>query len=317
MVEHSREESKWNGASLPAELISRGSEVILMEQDQMRKFAILQKRDPAVAMETAISELRAFPELAAQGFYSIPRRSKSCKHKPGTVCQGCIRIEGASVGATRVVARCWGNCTVGVRVADETDNHWDLEGRFLDFETNFSATRGLRLLKRIKSHGTVQHVSKLDPQTEMQIFQAGVSKCFRNIVRDGVPDAILDRYWKEAKLLTVGEKPTKKLSKKAVKKVLDAFDKLRVSAEMLEGHMGRTMDQWTQEDAGRLKGLHTAIEGGEVQVGQVFGETIQDPEPAPMEPELIDEEPSDEESLSDDEPGPNWPKGREGQGRLL
>lgn len=294
MVDQNGNESNWNGASLPAELISRGAEVILMENEQMRKFAILQKRNPAVAMETAISELRAFPELADKGYYSIPRRSKDCKHAPGKVCQGCIRIEGASVGATRVVARCWGNCTSGVRVADETDDHWDLEGRFLDFETNFSATRGLRLLKRVKWGGKVVHVSTMDPQTEMQIFQAGVSKCFRNIVRDGVPEAILDRYWREAKLLTIGKQPAKKLSKKAVKKILDAFDKLKVSAEMLEEHMGKQMDQWTQEDAGRLKGLHTAIEGGEIQVGQVFGATIREPEPI-QEPEVMDEEPPDDE----------------------
>lgn len=287
------ENSQGFPGSLPAELISRGAEVILMENEQMRKFATLQKRNPALAMEMAIAELRAFPELAEMGYYSIPRRHKSCKHAPGKVCPSCIRIEGASVGATRVVARCWGNCTAGVRVADETEEHWDLEGRFLDFETNFSATRGLRLLKRVKWGGKVLHVSTMDPQTEMQIFQAGVSKCFRNVVRDGVPEAILERYWREAKLITVGKQPSRKLSKKAVKKVLDAFDKLRVSGEMLEEHMGKTMDGWTQEDAARLKGLHTAIEGGEVQIGQVFGATFQEPEPAPMEPEVMDEGPED------------------------
>lgn len=289
-------------ASLPAELISRGAEVILMENEQMRKFAIVQKRNPALSMEMAIAELRAFPELADKGYYSIPRRSRECKHPAGKVCAKCIRIEGASVGATRVCARCWGNCTTGVRVADETDDHWDLEGRFLDFETNFSATRGLRLLKRLKARGKVLHVSEMDPQTEMQIFQAGVSKCMRNVVRDGVPDAILERYWREAKLITVGKQPAKKLSKKAVKKVLDAFDKLRVSPEMLEDHIGKTMDGWTQEDAARLKGLHTAIEGGEVQVGQVFGAIIQEPEPAPMEPELMDDEPENPDIATHDDP---------------
>lgn len=304
-------------ASLPAELISRGAEVILMEQDAMRKFAILQRRDPAIAMETALAELKAFPELAEMGYYSIPRKSKKCKHRAGQVCNDCIRVEGASVGATRVVARCWGNCTAGVRVADETDDHWDLEGRFMDFETNFSATRGLRLLKRVKWGGKVLHVSKMDPQVEMQIFQAGVSKCFRNVVRDGVPEAILERYWRMAKTMSVGERPTRKLAKKAVKKILDAFGKHRVSGEMLEEYMGKKMDEWSNEDAARLRGIYTAIEGGETSVGQMFGETVREPEPAPMEPEVMDEprdgtyfgrpdmneEPSEEEPPPDDAQG--------------
>lgn len=261
----------------------------MMENAQMRKFAVLQKRSPVVAMETAIAELRAFPELAEMGYYSIPRKSRDCKHASGKVCPKCIRIEGASVGATRVVSRCWGNCTAGVRVADESDDHWDLEGRFLDFESNFSATRGLRLLKRVKWGGKVQHVSSMDPQMEMQIFQAGVSKCFRNVVRDGVPEAILERYWREAKAISVGKQPARKLAKKAVKKVLDAFSKLRVTGEMLEEHMGKKMDEWSHEDAARLRGIYTAIEGGETSVGQMFGETVREPEPAPMEPEVVDE----------------------------
>ncbi|MCP4201897.1 MAG: hypothetical protein GY769_08185 [bacterium] len=270
--------------SVAAELITRGADVIAVEHDQMRKIAVVHRRNPAVAMETAIAELKAFPELAEKGYYSIPRKGKGCTHAPGKTCESCIRIEGASVGATRVVSRCWGNCTAGVRVSDETDEYWDLEGRFMDFETNFSATRGLRLLKRVKWGGQVKLLSSMDPQMEMQIFQAGVSKAWRNVVRDGVPEAILERYWREAKLLVVGKQPNRKLSKKAVKKILDAFAVIRVSAEMLEEHMGRTMDEWTQEDAGRMRGLLSAIEGGETQVGQVFGATVREPEPV-KEPE--------------------------------
>lgn len=277
------------------DLIKHGAEIVAVEHEKMYKFASLQRRNPALAMEMALSELRAFPELAEKGYYSVPRKSKKCRHQAGQVCGDCIHIEGASVGATRVVARCWGNCTAGVRIAGETDDHWDLEGRWLDFETNFSSTRGLRLMKRVKWGGTIRHLSTMDPQMEQQLFQAGVSKCYRNAIRDGVPEAILDRYWKTAKEMVVGKKPTRKLTKAAVKKVLEAFAVLRVSPEMLEQKLGRTMDQWTAQDSGELRGLHTALEAGETSVLQIFGGDFADPEPEPVEAEVVEPEPAEED----------------------
>lgn len=267
-----------------------------MEQDAMRKFAILRKRDPKGCLESCLTELNSFPEEAEKAFYRMPRRSKGCKHASNVSCQNCNWIEGPSVGTARVVARSWGNCTVGVRVASETNEHWDLEGRFLDFETNFSATRGLRVLKRVKWAGQLKHVSELDPMVEFQIFQAGVSKAFRNVVRDGVPEAIINRYWTTARQLLAGKAPTKKLSKKAVAKVLDAFSPLRVSPEMLEEKLGKTMDKWSGDDAAALKGILNAIEGKEITLAQVFGGEIPEPEPEPeAEPVQETAEPTAEE----------------------
>lgn len=193
-------------------------------------------------------------------------------------------------------------------MAAETNDHWDLEGRFLDFESNFSATRGLRVLKRVKWGGKVKHVSEMSPQEELQIFQSGVSKCFRNVVRDGIPEAIINRYWQTARQMIAGKTPTKKLSKKAVAKVLDAFTPMRVSPEMLEEKLGRTMDKWTGDDAAALKGILNALEAKEITLAMVFGGDIQDPEPmplnetdevpfeeqTPMEPEIVEPQPADE-----------------------
>lgn len=301
-----------NYPSMATDLIAGGAEIVAMEHDQARKFSLMQRRNVSVAMEMALAELRAFPEDAAKGFYTIPRKSKKCKHRSGQTCKECIRIEGASVGAARVVARNWGNCTVGVRIIDETNDHWDLEGRFLDFESNYSPTRGLRILKRVKWAGKVIHVSELDPNVELQIFQAGVSKCFRNVVRDGVPEAMLDRYWRTAKELSAGKQPGKKLSKKAVKKILDAFGKFRATPAMLEERVGKTMDQWTGNDAVDLKGLFTALDAGEVQVSQVFGGEVQEPEPLESGEMSEDEKAAIEADEADEATTKDAPNGTKG-----
>lgn len=301
------ETNGYGPAGLASDLVIQGAEVVAIEHDQMRKFAVVQRRDPATSLTLAINELKAFPEEAEKAYYRLPRRSKKCSHKSNTTCKDCTWIEGPSVGTARVVARNWGNCTAGVRVANETEEYWDLEGRFLDFETNFSSTRGLRVLKRVKWGGQLKHVSELDPTVEFQIFQAGVSKCYRNVVRDGIPEAIINRYWRTAKELAVGKTPGKKLSKGAVKKVLDAFKPLGVAPEMLEDKCGRKMDAWTGQDAAELKGIHTAITEGHITVAAVFGiqvaepepieEPQPEPEPAPPENEAPPVDPEKEDGL--------------------
>lgn len=277
-----------NIPSLATDLILQGAEVVAMEHDQMRKFAVMAKRDPKEALASCLAELNAFPEEAEKAYYRIPRRSKECKHKANTSCKNCNWIEGPSVGTARVVSRHWGNCTAGVRIAAETDDHWDLEGRFLDFETNFSATRILRALKWVNRGGQKKHVRDLDPTVELQVFQGAVSKAYRNVVRDGVPEAIINRYWSTAKQLIAGPTPGKKLSKKAVKKVLDAFTEFKVSLEQLEDKTGKTCDQWTGVDAADLKGIHNALTEGHISVAAVFGGNVQEPEPEP-EPETAPE----------------------------
>lgn len=266
-------------SSLAADLIIQGAEIVAKEHDQMRSFAIMSKREPKQSLELCLAELEAFPEQAERAYYRLPRRAKVCRHGSTTTCKNCNFIEGPSVNTARVVARNWGNCTVGVRVYAETDDFWDLDGRFLDFETNFSATRGLRVLKRVKWKGELKHVRDLDPTVEFQIFQSGVSKCFRNVVRDGIPEAIIDRYWTTARKLVAGDAPGKKLSKTAVKKILTAFAEFQVSPEMLEEKIGRPMDKWTGNDAAELKGLHNALVDGHSSIGTMFGAEVQEPQP--------------------------------------
>lgn len=252
------------------QLVAQGATLMRIENDVMSAVAIQRPRDEGTVIKRALQELELVPENAGAAYYSIPYRDRNLD---GTVKM--TRVEGPSIKAAMSLSRRWGNCTVAARTMNEDESGWDLEGVFLDYETNFRVCRPFRVSKFAKKRNGGAY--RLDPQRELMALQAGASKAIRNATLAGLPDYLVTAYVNRAREI-VGGKLDQKADEKQLSAVIRAFKKLDVTQEQLEQYTKLAMAEWTGSEIADLRGLYNAIQDGQVTMAAALAE-VSEPEP--------------------------------------
>lgn len=249
------------------QLVAQGAALMRIENDSMMQVAVTRPRDEALVVKRALQELDLAPENAAAAYYSIPYRERQMDGS-----YRVSKVEGPSIKAAMSLARRWGNCTVASRIMNEDDNGWDLEGVFLDYETNFRVCRPFRVSKvqKKRSGGTY----RLDPQRELMALQAGASKAIRNATLAGLPDYLVAAHNKKAREI-VGGKLDEKADEKQLAAVTRAFRKLDVTTEQLEQYTKLPMADWTGAEIADLRGLYNAIQDGQVTMAAALADVTE------------------------------------------
>jgi hypothetical protein len=256
-----------------AALVSQGHAVLRIENDSMLQVATQRPRDEQAVVTGALRELDLIPEEAGKAFYSIPYRERQPDGSTKVV-----KVEGPSVKTAMALARRWGNCTTGARVINEDKEGFDLEGSFIDLESNFRVSRPFRVSKWYKPRAGGAQLLSVDRQ--QQAVQAGASKAMRNAILAGLPAYLVSAYEKKARALVAGNLDAP-ADLKTVAAVLRAFDKWQVSEEQLVAYTGLPAANWTGTEVADLRGLWNAINDGQTSVEEAFrGE----PAPAPGGP---------------------------------
>jgi hypothetical protein len=275
-------------ASDAAELVRQGQALMRVENETMLLVAVQRPRDEAKVLKRALAELDLVPEEAAHAYYSIPFK----KRLPG----GRIRIEkveGPSIKAAMALARTWGNCSASGRMLNEDVDGYDIEGVFIDLETNFRISRPFRVSKLLKLRGG--RVVTLDPRQAAMAIQAGASKAIRNAILAGLPAYLVNGYDKKARQL-VGGDLDKKVSPATAQNAIKAFAKWNVTQEQLEQYVELKIAEWTGTSIAELRGLYNAILDEQTTVEEVFGGDG-DAEPTPSAQQPIEAPPMTVESV--------------------
>lgn len=102
-------------------------------------------------------------------------------------------IQGLSIDGAMMIARNWGNCAVDALDITETPTSYLMPARFLDMETNFTATRIFISRKDRDTGGRYGDGRKQEIQ-----FAIGQSKAMRNVIKACVPEYIVERAIKAA-----------------------------------------------------------------------------------------------------------------------
>lgn len=244
-------------------LVAQGHAVIKIENETMASVAVQRPRDEQAVITGALKELELVPEEAGKAYYSIPYKERQPDGSTKTV-----KVEGPSVKAAMALARRWGNCTTGARVLNEDAEGFDVEGFFIDLETNFRITRPQRVSKWFKPRAGGQQLLSVDRQ--LMAVQSGASKAIRNACLAALPAYLVAAYDKKARAI-VGGKLDAPADKKTVDAVLAAFLKLKVTKEQLEAHVELKVEQWTGTEVADLRGLWNAINDGQTTVEEAFG----------------------------------------------
>lgn len=234
-----------------------------IENETMLGVAIARPRNEAEVLRGALQELELVPEEAGRAWYSIPYREKQ---PDGSFKM--VKVEGPSIKAAMALSRRWGNCTVGCRSLHEDQDGYDLEGVFIDLQTNFRVARPFRVSKWFVTR--TKQTIRLDVKRQEMAIQAGASKSIRNAILAGLPVYLVSAYDKRAREIVAGKQDVP-AEQKVIVAALAVFAKIQVTQEMLEGYVGKPMKDWTGADVAALRGLFNAIEDEQVTMAQAFG----------------------------------------------
>lgn len=245
------------------ELMAQGHAIIKIENDSMMQVAVQRPRNESAVLAGCLRELELVPEEAASAFYSIPYKDRQAD---GSV--KITQVTGPSIDAAMALVRRWGNATTNARKLSEDNDGWDIEGVFIDLETNVRVARPFRVSKWYKPRRGGAQLLSVDRQ--LQAFQSGASKAMRNAVLAGLPAYLVNAYDKKARLIA-GGKPDAPVAKNIVDAVLKAFDRWSVTQSQLEGYVeDLPVAKWTGTEVATLRGLWNAINDKQTSVEEVW-----------------------------------------------
>lgn len=228
-------------------------------------------RDEMMVGDRLIRELKAHPEFASEGFYSIPRKDRR---------KGVLNfVEGLSIRAAEHIWSRWGNCTVADRVADERHDKIMVQGLAFDYESGALILSDLEVGKMGKSRNGSY---PLNEDALRLAVGSGKSKVKRNAFLSLVPVWVKERYESESKRLTL---TLSKNSDKPYKdRISDAKSYFTKSYRLKEGEIDNLIFKINEAYPGiddetllrYLLGIKNSLKFGDVESEFVFGEEKQE-----------------------------------------
>jgi hypothetical protein len=253
-----------NGGTALAQVPESGA--LSVEMKSQRDAALARPRNEESVFAAAMKELAAFPQFAEEAFYSIPFKDKDGK---------VALVEGPSVKASRALARRWGNCTTASRIVADLGDSYDVEGVFVDYETNFVTRRIVPVKKVYIAKATKLPVPLREDRLTMAV-QAGMSKAERNAALAGLPVYLVEAYFAEAKRIAGQKGKKENLTVEQRFGILyDLFKKsFGIERERLQAFLDKTFaaDANPDEVLGTLKGIYNALKDGQATVDDLLGE---------------------------------------------
>ncbi len=255
-----------------AELVAAGERLLQIRTEKQLLVAMQRPRDEGRFGR----KLKAEAALAGDDFfYSIPYKDhvQGCQDRRGCKCP-TTWVEGPGVGLMRSGARLWGNCAVEVALEADYPDAWVLGGWFLDFESNYALHEVARVSK-IKVLKGGRTVVARDQDAE-QLYQIGAAKLARNLIKHALPHHVIQAAFELAKTAALQEK---KPIPEQIARLVRRYKEAGVGLGQLEQYLGAAFTEQALRKAGRdprevcaeLRGLLTAISGGDVSVEEVFG----------------------------------------------
>jgi hypothetical protein len=259
-----------SGAASAGGLVSMGEQLIQIRTRNQLMIAIQRPRD-LKKFETAL--LAQAAEAGDDFFYSM-RFKEHTQGCPRGRC-GCPLgdpIEGPGVGLVRAAAALYQNCALETRIESEDENCFHVRSDFLDFENNYSRSETKRVSKLVARRGGFFKAKEKELDL---VYQQGASKVERDVGKRSMPVHIINRAFEIAKAAATQE--TKPI-KEQLARLQQRFNEQGVSIKMLEAYLGcewnekglGTLDRKPVETCAHLRGLLTALKGGDTMRDEIF-----------------------------------------------
>lgn len=228
-------------------------------------------RNEALAYDEAMQACRR-PGLAEDAFWSFPR--------------GRETLTGSSIHLARELARVWGNIDYGIRELSRKDGASEMQAYAWDLQTNALITQNftVRHWRDTKSGG----YPLTDERDIYELTANQGSRRLRSCIFAVLPSDLVKAAEEECRKTLAGnnDEPLKD----RVRRMVDGFSKLGVTATMIEARIGHSLDAVLPEELANLRSIYTSIKQGVTSAGEWFGGAKAERETAPN---VLDGDPTD------------------------
>ncbi|HAT1964741.1 TPA: hypothetical protein JAG59_002031 [Legionella pneumophila] len=204
--------------------------------------AIQMPRNEMKSYQLIIDSCRR-PSLAEQAMYAYPR--------------GGTLVTGPSIRMAEVLARCWGNCRVGITIRSQDSDKTEARAYAYDLQSNYMVDQDFTVPHK---RTTKKGVQKLTDEREIRELVANIgSRIMRGCILRLIPgDIVEDAVEQVKKTLISSDVPIAE----QIKKMVSAFDELGVKVEHLEKRLGHKLDATIPQEIVTLKGIYKSIKDG-------------------------------------------------------
>lgn len=235
---------------------------VAREESEVKAAIVLARanqRDEMTAY-TAIINACKRPSFAASAMYSFPR--------------GGSQIVGPSVDLAREMARLWGNIRYGARVVTEDETAVHIKGYAFDLETNAyveAEDKFKKLIQRKQREGGTKWVQP-DERDLRELVNRRAAFLVRNCILQLMPPDFVEDAMDQANRTKHADANGQLKEDRAgtVKKMVMAFDEVRVSPEMLSEYLGHAIDDVTDRELADLKAIFKSLRDGNSEREEYF-----------------------------------------------
>lgn len=247
-----------NGAlTIDAENVGVAS-AVAREQSEIQGAIISAKRYPRNEAAAFLAGVKAFerPAMAEIAEYRYPR--------------GKTEVSGPSVYCARQLARSWGNMRYGSRVVSIDADYCHIKGYALDLESNTYIEHEDKFRTLVQRKVWTNGVSETkwvtpDERDLRELVNKRGAIASRNAILQVLPpDYVEDAIQKARETLRkVASKDLSTSRADTVKILVQNFDKLGVSVEMLEKRLGHQLSVISESELATLRQVFGSIRAGE------------------------------------------------------
>jgi hypothetical protein len=209
-------------------------------------------RNEALAYDEAMQACRRMG-LAEDAFFSFPRGGQT--------------VSGATVHLARELARVWGNIEYNIRELSRKDGVSEMQAFAWDLQTNTLVTQNftVRHWRDTKTGG----YQLTDERDIYELTANQGSRRLRSCIFAVLPSDLVSAAEAECKKTLAGnnDEPIKE----RVRKLIGAFGKYGVTAAMIEGRLGHSLDAVLPEELAELRSIWNSIKDGATKAGEWFG----------------------------------------------
>lgn len=231
----------------------KGNEALIkMQDDTIQAMAVARPRSLKNVILSVMQEIELLPSAAEKLIYRIPY-----KQKDGSTTY----VEGLSVRAAELMVNGMGYFSVTQFMEDIDDDTARVTGIAIDLQRGNKQMTQRIVSRFVKRKWGTEHLSE-DKWLQLRLSES--SKASRNAVEKLMPPSLKAAVWEKACQVSGS------IAARDIAKVRDAFQRLGVTDEQLDKHLGRPLSQCNEKELGQLIALGKAIKDGETTVGEAF-----------------------------------------------
>lgn len=257
-----------------------------MNEMQHNPFAVTQPQDQELTMargtisveqtraqaqvQAAIISAKKFPRNKAIAYAEI---MEACKRRglaeaaTYRYSRGGQTVTGPSIRLAEELMRCWGNMEAGIQQLSSDSKGSEMQAFCWDYETNSRKT--MNFIVPHERHAKAGIRMLTDPRDIYEVVANNGARRLRACILALLPPDLVEDAVEACRKTLAGDNSIPIADR--VKKMVNAFGKIGVSAKQLEARLTHPLDEMTPDELAEYHGIYNSIRDGQQGIRDWFG----------------------------------------------